>query len=182
MKRARFSALVVMVLVIPLVLRAQATSPPFQDQINAAVKIRVLGVWGRADLTEPKLSADTIRYARSRIHASFSTPSALPLPLSLTLPQPLFLGDVTEVQVPAGNDAGHGAVAGGLLLGGLMLVATVATSSCDSCIASGTSAGDVIGATLVAGAIGAGIGALIGSTSTRWKTVYRAGAASSPPH
>jgi Trk-type K+ transport system membrane component len=182
MELARLSAFVVVVLAAPPVLRAQATSAPFQDQINAAVKIRVVGAWGRAELAEPSVSAGTIRYSRARALTSFSAPSALPLSLSLILPQPLPLADVTEVQVPAGNDAVHGAVVGGLLLGGLMLVAGVAASSCDACITSGASAGDVISVTLVAGAIGAGIGALLGSTSTRWKTVYRARAASSPLH
>ena len=181
MELTRFSASVVTVLAVPLALRAQTTSAPFQVQINAAAKIRVVGAWGRAELTEPKVSLDSIRYTRSEVLASVATPNALPLPLSLTLPQPLSLADVTEVQVPAGHDTGHGAVAGGLLLGGLMLVAAVATSSCNSCITGGTSAGDVIRGTVVAGAIGAGIGALVGSTSTRWKTVYHAGAASLQP-
>src|SRR5947199_4960255 len=106
-----------MALTITPVLRAQVTSPQFRDEINAAVKIRAVGAWGRAELTEPRVDADTIRYSRARVLASFSTPSALPQPRGLVLPQPLPLEDLTEIQVPSGNDAAHGAVAGGLLLG-----------------------------------------------------------------
>ncbi|PYP20842.1 MAG: hypothetical protein DMD53_09770 [Gemmatimonadetes bacterium] len=171
-----------MALTITPVLRAQVTSPQFRDQINAAVKIRAVGAWGRAELTEPRVDADTIRYSRARVLASFSTPSALPQPRGLVLPQPLPLEDLTEIQVPSGNDAAHGAVAGGLLLGLIGLVAGVATSSCDSCLGRGASAGNVIGVALIGGAIGAGIGALLGSTSTRWMTVYRTAPSSTSPH
>ena len=171
-----------MALTITPVLRAQVTSPQFRDEINAAVKIRAVGAWGRAELTEPRVDADTIRYSRARVLASFSTPSALPQPRGLVLPQPLPLEDLTEIQVPSGNDAAHGAVAGGLLLGLIGLVAGVATSSCDSCLGRGASAGNVIGVALIGGAIGAGIGALLGSTSTRWRTVYRTAPSSTSPH
>src|SRR5437879_12778804 len=92
-----------MALTITPVLRAQVTSPQFRDEINAAVKIRAVGAWGRAELTEPRVDADTIRYSRARVLASLSTPSTLPQPRGLVLPPPLPLEARSVIQVTSAH-------------------------------------------------------------------------------
>ena len=44
----------------------------------------------------------------------------------------------------------------------------------------GADTGDVVSMTLVSAAVGGGIGALIGATKTRWKTIYRAPGSRAP--
>lgn len=79
------------------------------------------------------------------------------------------LSQVAQVQVRAGSHAGSGAKIGGAIGLGLSLL-TIAVASGDDWTA--PTGGQAIAGTAVTTAIGAGIGALVGLTSSRWRTVY----------
>jgi hypothetical protein len=79
------------------------------------------------------------------------------------------LSRVAQVQVKAGSHAGKGAKIGAAIGLGLSLLA-VAAASGDSWTSPTT--GEAVAATVSTTAFGAGIGALVGLTSPRWRTVY----------
>ena len=72
-----------------------------------------------------------------------------------------------------GSNAGKGAFIGGGIGLGLSIVAVIALSGDEWTT---PSAGQAVAGMLLNTAAGAGIGALIGSASTRWRTVYQADA------
>lgn len=79
------------------------------------------------------------------------------------------LSQVAQVQVKAGSHAGSGAKIGGAIGLGLSLLAIAVTAGDDWTAPTGEQA---IAGTMMTTAIGAGIGALVGLTSPRWRTVY----------
>jgi hypothetical protein len=83
------------------------------------------------------------------------------------------LRDVRELQVARGSNAGKAAFIGGGIGLALGIAAVIAASSDDWTTPSG---GQAIVGMLFFTATGAGIGALVGSASTHWQSVYRADA------
>jgi hypothetical protein len=81
--------------------------------------------------------------------------------------------DVRQLQVSHGSNAGKAAFIGGGIGLALGITAVIAASSDDWTTPNG---GQAIVGMLFFTATGAGIGALIGSASTHWQTVYRADA------
>lgn len=138
---------------------AQELSTETLQTINAASRARVrLGDegWHRLAGTGRGMSADGGRvYVRDGSADSSLTEVAL--------------GDVRELQVARGSNAGKGAFIGGGI--GLALgIAAVIVASTDDWTT--PSAGQAVAGMLVNTAAGAGVGALVGSASTRWRTVY----------
>jgi hypothetical protein len=131
--------------------------------INAASRARVrLGDegWHRLAGTGRGMSADGGRvYVRDGSADSSLTEVAL--------------GEVRELQVARGSNAGKGAFIGGGIGLALGIVAVIALSGDDWTT---PSAGQAVAGMLVNTAAGAGVGALVGSASTRWRTVYPADA------
>ena len=84
-------------------------------------------------------------------------------------PSAVPLSQVAQVQVKAGSHAGSGAKIGGAIGLGLSLLAIAATAGDDWAAPSGEQA---IAGTMFTTAFCAGIGALVGLTSPRWRTVY----------
>lgn len=154
----------VLLLVVGPIARAAAQdlSAETLQAINAATHARVRLAepgWHRLAGTGRASTDSTLVYVRD------GKPSS-----SLT---EVSLRDVRELQVSRGSNAGKGAFIGGGIGLGLAIVAVIAASSDEWTTPSG---GQAIGAMLLNTAAGAGIGALIGGASTRWKTVYRADA------
>src|SRR3954454_5329687 len=83
------------------------------------------------------------------------------------------LPEVRDLQVARGSNAGKGAFIGGAIGLGLSLVAVIALSGDDW---AAPSSGQAVAGMLVNTAAGAGVGALIRSASTHWRTVYQADA------
>jgi hypothetical protein len=79
------------------------------------------------------------------------------------------LSQIAQVQVKAGSHAGSGAKIGGAIGLGLSLLAVAVTAGDDWAAPTG---GQAIAGTFVTTAFGAGIGALVGLTAPRWRTVY----------
>ena len=145
-----------------------------RSQINGQALIRVRGVWGSFDLDRPQLDGRTLSYAET-------APRGVS---SLALPRSLSLDSIDRIQVP-GNAAGKGAAVGaGIgLLAGLVMSAGLSASLCSDGGCSSQGSGTAI-VTLGSTAGGALLGALIGGTVKKWKTIYRDRApsgAGSPP-
>lgn len=142
---------------------AQELSTETLQAINAASRARVrLGDegWHRLAGTGRGMSVDSGRvYVRDGSADSSLTEVAL--------------GDVRELQVARGSNAGKGAFIGGGIGLALGIVAVIALSGDDWTT---PTAGQAVAGMLVNTAAGAGIGALVGSASTRWRTVYPADA------
>ena len=142
---------------------AQELSTETLQAINAASRARVrLGDegWHRLAGTGRGMSVDSGRvYVRDGRSDSSLTEVAL--------------GDVRELQVARGSNAGRGAFIGGGIGLALGIVAVIALSGDDWTT---PTAGQAVAGMLVNTAAGAGIGALVGSASTRWRTVYPADA------
>ncbi|HET7423821.1 MAG TPA: hypothetical protein VFJ92_09675, partial [Gemmatimonadales bacterium] len=141
---------------------AQELSSETLQAINTATHARVRLAepgWHRLAGTGRASSDSTLVYVRG--------PSASP---SLT---EVSLREVRELQVARGSNAGKGAFIGGGIGLGLAIVAVLAASSDEWTTPSG---GQAVAAMLLNTAAGAGIGALIGSASKHWQTVYRADA------
>jgi len=83
----------------------------------------------------------------------------------------LQVADMLEIQRPIGSNAGQGAKIGAGIGAGLALLAVIAASG-DEWTA--PSAGQAVAAVGIWTLMGAGVGALIGGSSKRWETVYRA--------
>ena len=150
----------------PVLASAQELGSEIVGQINASSKARVRLVEGpRATLYSPKADSTSLGFKRGEFvnHAGSV----------VQLSQPLQVVQVAEIQVAKGSNAGKGATIGagiGLALG---LLAVAVASSEDSYLSPST--GQYASGVVVFTLVGSGIGALIGSTSTRWKPVYRGG-------
>ena len=143
-------------------LSAQDLAPDVVQRIGAASKIRVTLLGGvQRTMHSPAVDSGGLEHAGSLvIHGG-------PLP---TEPDPMVpMTQVTRIQVPSGSHAGRGATIGGAVGLGLSILA-IAIASSDPWLT--PTAGDAVGAMVVCTAIGAGMGAAIGSLSPRWTTVY----------
>jgi len=141
---------------------AQGLSTETLQAINTASRARVRLAdpgWHRLAGTGQGASADgTLVYVRDGAGSSLSEVS---------------LRDVRELQVARGSNAGKGAFIGGGIGLALGIAAVIAASSDDWTTPNG---GQAIVGMLMFTATGAGLGALAGSASTHWQTVYGADA------
>jgi hypothetical protein len=145
------------------------TTPPFDTAALAAVidsapRIRVRLATGWAGLDSPRLQRDSLHFLVGSTLDRGGRPVALLSPLAL--------GDVREIRIPAGHRTGKGAALGAGIGAGLGLVVAVGAASEPQCLGCPT-AGEGFLAVPIVALLGAGVGALIGSASTHWLTVYR---------
>lgn len=165
----RATALVLAVLAGPALLRAQDLPSPgggwLAARLEAAGHARIRLASGWAAVESPRLHGDSVRFTRG----TMSDRGGRPVPLR----PPLALGDVLELRVPAGNRAGTGALWGGAIGAGLGFIVALAAASSGPCFACPTAEESFIAVPVLA-AVGAGVGALVGLGTTRWRTVYRA--------
>jgi hypothetical protein len=150
----------VLAVVIAGSLHAQAdTSPDLSSRINGQALIRVSGRWGTRYLVGPHLSGRSLAF------------EAMEPPDSAAAH--LMLDSVDRIQV-RGNAAGSGALIGaGIgLLGGLATGIGLTSSLCNDGLGCSNAGGGTAVIALVSTAGGALLGALIGSASKRWKTIY----------
>lgn len=145
----------------PAAARAQTLSEQAIAQINAAAEVRVRIPSGkRRTLHAPQADSISVRYTLGDERDRAATGPRQ---------QAVLLTDVVEIERPTGNHLRKGAILGGLIFGGYVLLLDRANIGWGPASSSQT-ARDTFMATL----IGAGIGALIGIGSKRWETVYRA--------
>jgi hypothetical protein len=152
--------------------RSQTTVPDsgavarLGSSINGRALIRVRGDWGTADLARPRLVGRELDYAT----ASSPTRSLI------ALPRPFPLDTIQRIQVP-GNAAGTGAMVGASvgLLGGLALGIGLTESLCNGGSGCSNAGGGAATIALAATLGGAVLGAVIGSTMRKWKTIYKDG-------
>ena len=151
----------------PVLASAQELGSEIVGQINASSKARVRLIEGpRATLYSPKADSTSLGFKRGEFvnHAGSV----------VQLSQPLQVAQVAEIQVAKGSNAGKGAMIGAGIGAALALIAIAASSSEDNSYYS-PSTGEYASGVVVLTLVGSGIGALIGSASTRWKPVYRGG-------
>jgi hypothetical protein len=147
----------------PALGRAQVLSSGAVDQINASTRVRVRLHEGRqGKLYAPRADSTSLTYDRSEF---LDRGGRL-----VTLPPPLSIRQLTEIQVPRGSHAGSGAKIGAGVGAGLALLAIVV---CHGTICQ-PSTGEAAVAVVVWALLGTGVGALIGDLSPRWHTVYPA--------
>jgi hypothetical protein len=140
-----------------------------QAQVNSQDKLRAFTYsWDSVELRSPRLTGLSITYD----HVEMAVP---PRDTAQPFPRPLPLTQVSQLQV-RGSAAKSGAIIGGSVLGGLGLAAGLAsTKECSAFeLVCGSDAGDVVVVTLGSAAVGALLGAVIGSPFKTWKTIYRA--------
>ena len=165
MRASRIVASSLLLVCLSVEVRAQELPPAVIHQVGAASQVRVRlveGGWGT--LSGPSMDSVSLSYTGSR----FRGPSG-----RVQLAAPLPMTQVAQIQVPHGSHSGSGARIGGAIGLGITLLAIVATSGSDW--ASPTT-GQAVVAGMVWTAIGSAVGALIGSGSRRWTTVYTADA------
>jgi hypothetical protein len=132
------------------------------QQISAASKLRVqLGGRDWRTLHAPTVDSVSLSSRTDRFSGGASH--------HLSREVSVGLAEVTQIQIARGSHAGSGAKIGGAVGLGLSLLAVAVTSG-DAWVSPTT--GQAVGAVVGWTAIGAGVGALIGSTSPRWITVY----------
>jgi len=149
----------------PVLASAQELGADVVGQINASSKARVRLIEGpRATLYSPKADSTSLGFKRGEFvnHAGSV----------VQLPQPLGVAQVAEIQVAQGTHAWKGAKIGGGIGAALALLAVAAMSG-DPYVSPTT--GQAVTGVVAWTLIGGGVGALIGSASTRWKPVYRGG-------
>lgn len=134
-------------------------------RLDAVARIRTHSAAGWAELEHPRLIGDTLDFERGEMLDRRSG-------RRVAVPGPLALATIDRIDVRAGTHAGRGALIGGLIGAGLGLAAGIALSQDEFFQAS---PGDVAAVTLVFGAGGAGLGALLGALVPRWQPVYRQG-------
>ncbi len=141
-------------------LQAQAdTSSDLSSRINGAALIRVSGRWGTRYLVGPHLSGGTFTYAAMEPADSLA---------------PLSLNGVDRIQV-RGSATGTGAAIGaGIgLVGGLAAGIGLTSSLCNDGLGCRNAGGGTAFIALASTLGGALLGALIGSGSKKWVTIYR---------
>ena len=149
-------------------LAAQAVPPPDTAALAALLdstpRIQVRLPTGWATLDGPRLQRDSLQFRHGTTHDRGGRLVALPSPLAFAA--------VSEIRVAAGKRTARGAAMGagiGAVLGLLLVSGLGSEPDCLGCPTE-AEARPVI--PLLA-ALGAGVGALIGSGSTGWRTVYR---------
>jgi hypothetical protein len=142
---------------------AQHLPPPVIQEIHAASKIRVqlIGGGGWRTLHAPAVDSASL----SSSHSGF-LPGTVP---SGELEAPLPVTQVSQIQVLQGSHARTGARIGGAVGLGLSVLAVAITAG-DGWVSPST--GQAVRAVVGWTALGAGLGAAIGSLSPRWTTVY----------
>lgn len=147
---------------VPALAGTQTLPPQAVEQINAATKARVRLVGGdRGILHRPRADSISLGYQRGE----FLSPGGRWVQRAA----PLQLAQIAQIEVASGSHAGAGAKIGGAIGVGLGIVLFVAANAEDPGY---FSTGDAITGTLITGVVGAALGALIGSGSPRWGTVY----------
>ncbi|MDH3459271.1 MAG: hypothetical protein OER90_20710 [Gemmatimonadota bacterium] len=134
-------------------LAAQDMSDTLAASIARERLISVETAWGRYDLADPRLDGGELSYAK-RFAKSWRTPDSIPSPFPMT--------GVFRIQRRSGDQRLLFAVAGGLLAGVGSAVAS-----------EGRNTGETIGIGLLFSVLGAGGGWLIGSSISRWETMYQ---------
>jgi hypothetical protein len=142
-----------------------ADSVALTVRIQNAARIRARLPTGWATLEAPRLRQDTLHFLRGSAHDRGGR--------AVSLQPPLALGDIAEIQVPAGGQSKKGAAWGAGIGGALGLILAIAATAESDCLGCPTDAEGFVAVPILA-ALGAGVGALIGAGSTRWQTVYRA--------
>ena len=143
---------------------AQTLSPEAMQQVNAASRIRVrLASGERGTLSAPAIDSGSLSYTGSRVLGQVGSLAQLTPPLPVSR--------ITQIQVPHGSHAFLGGKIGAGVGGGLSLLAIAVTAGDSWTSPTPDEAGRAIVALTL---IGAGAGALIGSASPRWTTVYSA--------
>lgn len=161
--------------------RGQTTTPDsvvvaqLGSAINGRALIRVRGAWGTADLARPRLVGRQIEYAEA----------SSPARSVIALPHPFPLDTIQGIQIP-GNAAGTGAMVGAGVgfLGGLAMAIGLTASLCNDGLGCSNKGGATATIALASTLGGALLGAGIGSTMRKWKTIYGDGSvreAGSPP-
>jgi len=150
----------VLTVVIAGSLHAQAdTTSELSSRINGQALIRVGGRWGIRYLVGPHLSGRSLAFETMNPPDSVAT--------SLTL------DGVERIQV-RGSATGKGAAIGAAigLVGGLAAGIGLTSSLCNDGLGCSNAGGGTVFVALVSTAGGALLGALIGSASKRWETIY----------
>jgi hypothetical protein len=144
--------------------RAQALAPDALQEVNAAPRVRVRLVSGeRGTLYGPAVDSVSLSYTRNRLLGSSGSLAQVPSPLPVA--------QITQIQVPHGSHALLGGKVGAAIGCGLSLIVIATTSGNGWTSPTPDEAGfEIVALTFM----GAGVGALIGSTSPRWRTVYDA--------
>lgn len=137
---------------------AQTPESTLSTRINGQALIRVSGRWGSRLLVQPRLSGGALTYAATEPADSLASP--------------LRLDSVERIQV-RGSAAGTGALIGAIggLVGGMALSIGVTSTLCNDGGCS-NQAGGTAGIAIVSTMGGALLGALIGSVSRKWQTIY----------
>ena len=147
---------------MPVLARTQTLDSQIVEQINAASQVRVRLVTGaRGTLYAPRADSMSLAYHRSQFPYGGG---------GVALRGSLSIGQITEIQVTKGSHAGHGATLGGGVGLGLALLAVALCSPSDSICHPST--GEAVRAAVGCTLIGTTVGALIGSISPRWKSIY----------
>lgn len=147
---------------LPAQATAQTLSPEAMQQVNVASRIRVRLASGEGGtLYAPAIDSGSLSYTGSRLLGQSGNLAQLPLPLPVSR--------ITQIQVPHGSHALLGGKLGAGVGCGLSLLAIAVTSG-DGWTSPNQAGRAIVALTL----IGAGVGALIGSASPRWRTVYNA--------
>ena len=136
-------------------LSAQADS--LVSRLEAVSRIRVVTVTASGELERPTLAGDSLRFAKATLRLRSSG-------RAVDQRTPIAWHDVESLAVPGRSRVGRGALIGaGVGLGtGLLLGAAGGDY---------LTGGEVVAVGAIVGVLGAGVGALIGS-SPRWETIY----------
>jgi hypothetical protein len=163
MRYHRIAFFLLALVALPVLGFAQALAPEVIDQINTSAKLRVsLSDGGRGTVYSPAADSTSLNFKHSAMPNRGGP--------TVELPGPFQVAQVTKIQVAQGTNAGKGAMIGGAIGAGLVLLAVAGTSGTYAA----PSTGQAVTAAVVWTGIGAGIGALIGGHSTHWRTVYPA--------
>jgi hypothetical protein len=166
MRGSRVVPFLVLLARAPVLVSAQELGSDVVGQINASSKARVRLIEGpRATLYSPKADSTSLEFKRGEFVNNAGS--------VVQLSQPLGVAQVAEIQVANGTHAWKGAKIGAGVVAALALLATAVSSSSEDNGYYSPSTGETVSGVVVFALIGGGIGALIGSTSTRWKPVYR---------
>jgi hypothetical protein len=149
---------------LPAWAAAQTLPPEAMQQVSAAPRIRVrLASGERGTLYAPAVDSGSITYTGSSLASQDGSLAQLPPPLPVA--------QITQIQVPHSSHALLGGKIGAGVGCGLSLLAIAVTAGDSWTSPTAEGAGRAIVALTF---IGAGVGALIGSGSPRWRTVYSA--------
>jgi hypothetical protein len=140
---------------------AQTLSLEAIEEINAASKARArLRDGGWINLYDARADSTSLTFRRGEFLNRGGT--------LVEVNPPLLVSQLTQIQVSLGSRAASGAKIGGGIMAGLTMIAIVGCQGTSCEPTSGQALTALVGWT----GIGAGVGALIGSGSSRWKTIH----------